>query len=67
MISFMIAAGFLNGQDMIKILKQSEHDFCDGYCTEILCNVCSWRYSSEGHIFLLKSFFKNLLRNFVLM
>ena len=36
MISFVIATGSLNSQDMIKILKQPGHDFsgkrlCDGY------------------------------------
>ena len=39
-----VTAGSLNSQDLIKILKQSVHDFsgkrlCDGHCTEILCNV----------------------------
>ena len=45
MISFMITTGFLNSQDMIRILKQWTHDFsgkhlCDGYCMDILCDVC---------------------------
>ena len=42
MISFMITTGSLNSQDMIRILKQSRHDFsgkhlCDGYCVDIMC------------------------------
>ena len=37
---FMITTGFLNSQDMMKILKQSRHDFsarhlCDGHCMDI--------------------------------
>ena len=48
MISFMMGTGSLNSQDMIKILKNSGHDFsgkrlCDGYHTEILCDVYVWR------------------------
>ena len=39
-----VTTGSLNSQDMIKVLKQSGHDFsgkplCDGHCTEILCDV----------------------------
>ena len=41
MTSFMITTGSLNSQDMIRILKQSRHDFsgkhlCDGYCMDIM-------------------------------
>ena len=41
MISFMITTGSLNSQDMIRIFKQSRHDFsgkhlCDGYCMVIM-------------------------------
>ena len=48
-ISFITAIGSLNSQDIIKmILKESGHDFsgkrlCDGYCTEIMCDVYVWR------------------------
>ena len=40
-ISFMITTGSLNSQDMIRIFKQSTHDFtskhlCDGYCMDIM-------------------------------
>ena len=40
-ISFMITTGSLNSQYMIRILKQSRHDFsgkhlCDGYCMDIM-------------------------------
>ena len=40
MISFMITTGSLNSQGMIKILKNSKHDFtgkhfCDEYCMDI--------------------------------
>ena len=47
-IPFIIATGSLNSQDIIKILKQSGHDFsskclCNGYCAEILVNVYVWR------------------------
>ena len=45
MISFMISTRSLNSQDMIKILKQSEHDFSgkhlrDGYCMDSMWCVC---------------------------
>ena len=41
MIYFMITAGYLNSQDMIRIVKQSRHDFSgkhlyDGYCMDIM-------------------------------
>ena len=41
MISFMITTGSLNSQYMIRILKQSRHDFsgkhlCDGYCMDTM-------------------------------
>ena len=42
MISFMIITGSLNNQDIIRILKQSRHDFsqikhlCDGCCMDIM-------------------------------
>ena len=41
MITFMITTGSLNSEDMIRILKQSRHDFsgrhlCDGYCIYIV-------------------------------
>ena len=44
-ITFMISAGSLNSQDMIRILKQSRHDFSgkhlyDGYCMDIMCCLC---------------------------
>ena len=37
--------GSLNSQDMIRILKQSRHDFsgknlCDGYCMDIMWCLC---------------------------
>ena len=50
MITFMITAGSLSSQDMIRILKHSRHDFsgkhlCDGYCMDIVSKkskiVCS--------------------------
>ena len=39
-----VTVGSLKSQDMIKILKESGHDFsgkrlCGGYCTKILCDV----------------------------
>ena len=42
MISFVIATGSLNSQDMIKILKQPGYDFsgkrlCDGYSDIMWC------------------------------
>ena len=42
---FMITAGSLNSQDMIRILKQSRHDFSgkhlyDEYCMDIMCCLC---------------------------
>ena len=45
MISFMIATGSLNGQDMISIVKQSGHDFsrkhsCNGYCMDFIWCLC---------------------------
>ena len=45
MIYFMITTGSLNSQDMIKILKQSRHDFsakplCGGYCMDIMRCLC---------------------------
>ena len=41
----MITTGSLNSEDMIRILKQSRHDFsgkhlCDGYCMGIMCCLC---------------------------
>ena len=41
MITFMIATGSLNSDDMIRILEQSRHDFsgkhlCDGDCMDIM-------------------------------
>ena len=43
--SFMITTGFLNSQDMIRIYKDSRHDFsgkhlCDGYCMDIVWYLC---------------------------
>ena len=45
MISFMITTGSLNSLDMIRIHKQSRHDFsvrhlCDGCCMEIMWYLC---------------------------
>ena len=42
MIFFIITIGSLNSQDMMRILKQSGHDFsgtylCDGFCMDIMC------------------------------
>ena len=42
MITFMITARTLNSKDMIRILKQSRHDFSgkylyDGFCMGIMC------------------------------
>ena len=42
---FMITAGSLNSQGMIRIHKQSRHDFsgknlCDGYCMDIMWYLC---------------------------
>ena len=39
-----VSIGSLKSQDMIKILKQSGHDFsgkrfCGGHCTQTLCDV----------------------------
>ena len=68
-----VTIGSLKSQDMIKILKQSGHDFsgkrlCDGYCSEILCDVyLSRSIFNRGHMVFWRSFFKNLLRNFVWM
>ena len=44
-ITFKITAGSINSQDMIRILKQSRHDFSgkdlyDGYCIDIMCCLC---------------------------
>ena len=41
MISFKITTGSLNSQDMIRVHKQSRHDFsgkhlCQGYCMDIM-------------------------------
>ena len=45
MISFLIATGSLNSQDMIRIFKQSTHDFsskhlCDEYSMDIMWCLC---------------------------
>ena len=45
MISFMITAGSLNSQDMIRIHKQWRHNFlgkylCGGYCMHIMWSFC---------------------------
>ena len=45
MISLLITSRSLNSQDMIRILKQSGHDFsgkhlCDGYCMDIMRCLC---------------------------
>ena len=50
MITFMITAGSLNSQDMIRILKQSRHDFSgkylyDGYCIDIMWYLCGGQNS----------------------
>ena len=50
MISFMITTGCLNSPDMIRILKQSRHDFsgkhlCDGYCMDIMWCLCGGQNS----------------------
>ena len=50
MITFMITAGSLNSQDMIRILKQWRHDFsgkhlCDGYCMDIMWCLCGGQNS----------------------
>ena len=63
-ISFIIAIGSLNSQDIIKmILKQSGHDFsdkrlCDGYSTEIMCDVYVWRsiFDRRSYGFVKKLF-----------
>ena len=49
--TFMITAGSLNSQDMIRILKQSRHDFSGkhlygGYCMDIMC--CLYVHSFEN-------------------
>ena len=54
MIYFMIATGPFNSQDMIRILKQSRHDFsdkhlCDGYFMDI-------NRGSYGFVRLLEEF-----------
>ena len=43
-----VTIAYLKRQDMIKIIKQSGHDFLgkrlgSGYCTYILCNIYVWR------------------------
>ena len=43
-----VTIGSLKSQDMIKIRKQSGHDFsgkrlCGRCCTQILCDVYIWR------------------------
>ena len=45
MISFMSTTGFLNSQDMIKILTQLGQDFsgkrlCDGYFMDTIWRLC---------------------------
>ena len=45
MISFMITTGSLNNQNMIRVLKQSRHEFsgkhiCDGYYMDIMRCLC---------------------------
>ena len=51
----------LKSQDMIKILKQSGHDFpgkrlCGGYCTQILYGVYVWSsiFNIGSHGFVKK-------------
>ena len=44
-ILFMITAGSLNSQDMIRVHKQSRRDFlgkhlCDGFCVDIIWFLC---------------------------
>ena len=43
-----VTIAFSKSQDMVKILKQSGHDFpgkrlCGGYCTQILYDADVWR------------------------
>ena len=57
MISFMITTGSLSSQCMVRILKQSRHDFsskhlCDGYCMDIVMFMCVGQNSTEGHMVL---------------
>ena len=56
MISFMITSGSLNIQNMIRVFKQSWHDFsgkhlCDGYCMDIMF-ICGGQSLTEGHMVL---------------
>ena len=56
-ISFMIITGSLNNQGMIRILKQSGHDFsgkclCDGNCMKIMCYFFVEVYSTEACMIL---------------
>ena len=58
MISFMITTGSLNSQDMIRIFKQSRHDFSskylyDGYCVGVdVIFMSGGQILIEGHMVL---------------
>ena len=52
----MITNGFLNSQNMIRIFKQSGHDFsgkrlCNGYFVK-MCDVYVWRPMFKRHMVL---------------
>ena len=67
MISFMIATGSLNYQDMTRILKQWRHDFSgkhlrDRYCMDIIWCLCggqnSWFFCKASLRICYVSFFE---------
>ena len=60
MVSFMIATGSLHCQDMIRIFKQSWHDFsgkhlCDGYCMDIAWWLCVEIKIQQSEIWFCKA------------
>ena len=68
MISFIIITGSWN---MIRILIRSGHDFsdkrqCNGWCMNLILCFCE-EVNIQQKVVLWKSFFKNLLHNFVWM
>ena len=66
-----VAIGSLNSQDMIRILKQSRHDFSgkhlyDGYCMDIMyVYVCRSKFNRGSYRFvkLLEEFVTEVCLN----
>ena len=63
-----VTTGSLNSQDMIKILQdmisQVNLYMMDTVQRYYVMFMCGGQYSTDGHMVLSKSFFKNLLHNF---